>query len=414
MNKDELKQVLSGHERNDEEIKRFMSDASASRYEDRLLDHDLKSCFDEESLAWYRQAYERHTQGHSHANMSDIDFLFKMGLVRDDKGVRKASVASILLFGSEGCFRGVLPRPVLDCQRFGAEFGRCAPNTRWDNRLVLDSNLISSWQSLLQWQFHAMPTPFSVDPVTLQRKGFADEREVFREAGVNMLIHQDYSDHCRHPQIRYFMDCFMFENPGDAFASLDDLLVPGAKPVRNPRIVDAFRRIGLSEDAGWGLQVIFSRWLGQGHVPPAICNSKDKKMFKLELRMEPLLSRDQLIFQTLLGVSLDDCEARLFAYINRESRVSVTMAKAILYKPEDEKPVKVLERLVEKRLVKVIVPGQRYERTKGLLNESTSDDASGQVSGSLVSDGSDQASDGHVRESSDQTTKEICHVGQIH
>ena len=414
MNKDELKQVLSGHERNDEEIKRFMSDASASRYEDRLLDHDLKSCFDEESLAWYRQAYERHTKGPSHANMSDIDFLCKMGLVRDDKGVRKASVASILLFGSEGCFRGFLPRPVVDCQRFGAEFGRYAPNTRWDNRLVLDSNLISSWQSLLQWQFHAMPTPFSVDPVTLQRKGFAAEREVFREAGVNMLIHQDYSDHCRHPQIRYFMDCFMFENPGDAFASLDDLLVPGAKPVRNPRIVDAFRRIGLSEDAGWGLQVIFSRWLGQGHVPPAIRNSKDKKMFKLELRLEPLLSRDQLIFQTLLGVSLDECEARLFAYINRESRVSVTMAKAILYKPEDDEPVKVLERLVEKRLVKVIVPGQRYERAKGLLNESTSDDASGQVSGSLVSDGSEQDSDSHVSESSDQSTKEICHVGQIH
>ena len=42
----------------------------------------------------------------------------------------------------------------------------------------------------------------------------------------------------------------MFWNPGDAFTTTDELLDPTAKHLRNPAIVTAFRRIGLSEQAG--------------------------------------------------------------------------------------------------------------------------------------------------------------------
>ena len=47
-------------------------------------------------------------------------------------------------------------------------------------------------------------------------------------------------------------------------------LDPGEKEVRNPRIVAAFRRIGLSEQTGTGMRAIFGNWQRLGRVPPVI------------------------------------------------------------------------------------------------------------------------------------------------
>ncbi|MEA1969756.1 MAG: hypothetical protein U9N77_16255, partial [Thermodesulfobacteriota bacterium] len=49
----------------------------------------------------------------------------------------------------------------------------------------------------------------------------------FREAIINMLIHQDYADHSRKPAITHFNDSTRFWNPGDASAHVKDLLEPG-------------------------------------------------------------------------------------------------------------------------------------------------------------------------------------------
>ena len=49
---------------------------------------------------------------------TDLEFLFQLGLIKDtDKG-RKPTIASILLLGQDGYLRGLLPRPVIDCQRY--------------------------------------------------------------------------------------------------------------------------------------------------------------------------------------------------------------------------------------------------------------------------------------------------------
>ena len=59
-----------------------------------------------------------------------------------------------------------------------------------------------------------------------------------------------------------------FWNPGDAFATTDELLDRTEKEVRNPAIVAAFRRIGLSGQAGTGVRAILSR-LAASRTPSA-------------------------------------------------------------------------------------------------------------------------------------------------
>lgn len=374
-----------------EEIQRLINDASVERYDGQIVEFDLESCFDTQSIAWYRNVYERKSENRSYADKNDIEFLFELGLIRETSQGWKATRAAILLFGRDGSFRDIMPRPVADCQRFGSVFGEYTPGSRWADRIVLDFNLVRSWQSLLNWYQRVATTPFGVDPATLQRTDMPPDYIAFREAVINVLIHQDYSDHTRKPEIRHFSDRTTFWNPGDAFAMLTDLLEPGEKEIRNPRIVTAFRRVGLSENAGWGLRDVFTNWQDLGNVPPVIENDKAAKTFQLTLLNEQLLSEEQIMFQAQLGVHLDSEAARLFAYICRKKEVSVGDAKAVLAQSTAQSLAK-LDYLVNQALVRVIEYQSRYGLAEHLLARFLGDQATDQADQSLVTPAADQDS----------------------
>ena len=176
---------------------------------------------------------------------------------------------------------------------------------------------------------------------------------------ANLLIHQDYSDHARKPEIRFYSDQSVFWNPGDAFDTNTELLEPNQKEVRNPRIVTAFRRIGLSENAGWGLQDIFRNWRELGYIPPRITNNKGRKSFELILAKEELLSEQQRLFQSKLGVQLTEEQSRAFAFACRESTVTIPQLKLVLGLDQPE-IVALADSLVRESLLRVVNPGQGY------------------------------------------------------
>ncbi len=241
-----------------EELQRLMNDASAERYDGRILNYDINACFSLKDIAWYRSQYEGKAGNRSYAELDDLEFLFQLGLIKDTENGRKPTIASVLIFGQDGYLRGLLPRPVIDCQRYMFQHDDHSADERWQDRVVCDYNLLQSWLAVLDWYYRFAEIPFEVDPKTLQRKDTPPDYIAFREAIINMLIHQDYSDHTRKPSIRHFTDLTSFWNPGDAFANVKDLLEPGEKETRNPLIVSSFRRIGFSENAGWGLRDVFN------------------------------------------------------------------------------------------------------------------------------------------------------------
>ncbi len=316
----------------DEELKRLLNDASKDRYEGNTLDYDISKCFRSKDVAWYRRQYEGKAGNRSYAELTDEDFLFQFGLIKETPSGRKPTVASILLFGQDGYVRGLLPRPIMDCQRYlyGSEV---TGKGRWHDRTVCDYNLVQTWTSIMEWYYRFAEIPFEVDPKTMQRKDQPVDYIAFRESIVNMLIHQDYSDHTRKPVIQHYTDLTRFWNPGNAFSSIADLLEPGEKETRNPLIVTAFRRIGFSENAGWGLRDVFSSWQGLGHVPPLLINDKSKKSFTLVLKQEVLLSKDQVKFQETIGANLSEDESAVFAYAcKKQSAFTVSEIKAIINK----------------------------------------------------------------------------------
>ena len=329
---------------------RFLIDAAPERFDGRVIERDPETAFDGACVRWYRETYERRPGNRSCADLSDMDFLDEMGLLAEQDGRRMPTRAAVLIFGCNAAFRQLLPRPVVDCQRFALSRDKADTGARWDDRTVLDENLIRTWRALVDWYERFAERPFRIDSTTLQRDDTPRDYLAYRESLVNLLIHQDYSDQGRKAEVRHYADQTVFWNPGDAFTAAADLIEPGEKEVRNPRIVTAFRRIGLSENAGWGLRDIFRNWQQLGNVPPRITNDKGRKCFELALLKEELLSERQRLFQAELGVHLTDEQARAFAFICRDGKVTLSQLKTVTGLSAAE-TVAVADRLVTQGLV---------------------------------------------------------------
>ena len=306
----------------------MLRDAADERHDGEVVDLDPERCFDDGSVRWYRKLFDDRNPEHDET-LSHVEFLHHWGLVVEVGGRLLPTRAAVLLFGTAPAFRQLLPRPVVDWQWSRGNWSEELADERWADRLVIETNLVEAWKTLLGCYFRRAERPFSVNVETLQRDDSPPDYIAFREAAINLLIHQDYADHTRKAAIRFFDDRAKLWNPGDAYTSTDDLLEPGEREVRNPRIVAAFRRIGLSEEAGTGMRAIFHNWRRLGRVPPIIDNNRTRKAFELTLLKEELLSEEQLLFQAELGVHLDDAEARAFAFACRHGRLRPRDVRAV-------------------------------------------------------------------------------------
>jgi ATP-dependent DNA helicase RecG len=92
--------------------------------------------------------------------------------------------------------------------------------------------------------------------------------EGFREAFNNAILHRDYA-RLGAVYVQWYPDRMLITNPGGfpAGITLDNLLVHEPKP-RSPRLAAAFKRIGLIEQTGRGVDKIYLGQLRYGRPVP--------------------------------------------------------------------------------------------------------------------------------------------------
>lgn len=309
------------------ELERFLRDAAQDRYDGMALpDLPVERCFELATVKWYQTQFARRNP--EHPEIADpIEFLLNWNFIVEQGGGMLPTRAGVLLFGEGRYVRQILPRPVLDYQRIDTPFDQWSADQRWHDRYVFEENIFQTWQGLVARYMRIAEHPFSLDPATLRRNDDPPDYVAFREAAINLLIHQDYGDHGRKASIRLFTDRTIFWNPGDAFATEAELLDPTEKEVRNPSIVKAFRRIGLSDQAGTGIRAIFRNWHDLGRVPPQLKNDKARKEFELVLINLPLVTEAMRRFRQTIGVNLTREQADVLALALGRSageRISLT------------------------------------------------------------------------------------------
>lgn len=262
----------------------FSRSVASVPYDSQVFDGaDAAEFFDPASVRWYRRKLDDFA---AEQGTSDLDFLRERGFVVRHDGCLHPTRAAILVFGRFRHMRRILPRPVVDLRFVGASFDAWPPDQRWFDRFVAEENLVQTWMMLMERYMRHADHPFRLDPSTLQRDDRPPDYMAFREAAVNLLLHQDYENRSLKGAIQVFYDRVVFSNPGASLVAAEDLPVSMASEERNPALAEAFSRIGLGRRAGSGMCRIFDNWRQLGYVPPAIVNDRARGTFELRLLQE--------------------------------------------------------------------------------------------------------------------------------
>jgi ATP-dependent DNA helicase RecG len=311
------------------ELERFLRDAARECYDGQIVsDIPVDDFFDEETVSWFQNELLRRDPGKKEAG-NLLDFLVHWNFVQERDQRLYPTRAGILLFGKSRYINRILPRPILEYRQVPAPFDGEFSDERWMDRVLYEENLFETWRGLVVRYMRIAERPFALDAATLRRVDDPPDYIAFREAAINLLVHQDYGDHRRKACIHFFTDCTRFWNPGDAFSSFEELLKTTEKEVRNPAVISAFRRIGLSDQGGTGIHAIFKNWNDLGRVPPKIENNKANKEFLLTLETRPLVSEEMRRFQKELGVRLSKEQADTLAFAVINPVVSFTDIRAL-------------------------------------------------------------------------------------
>lgn len=141
-------------------------------------------------------------------------------------------------------------------------------------------------------------------------------RDGLREAVNNAMLHRDYSRHGE-VYIQWQPDQILITNPGGfpEGITLDNILVHEPSP-RNERLADVFKRVGLIEKSGRGVDKIYYGQVLYGRQPPDYSRS-DRSAVRIvisggetslafatfvfeENKKDPMLSLDELLVMNAL------------------------------------------------------------------------------------------------------------------
>jgi ATP-dependent DNA helicase RecG len=285
-------------------------------------------------------------------NLPDQELAKALGAVEANHGVSRIRALGLLLFGKEEALRRFLPTHEVAFQILRGQDIQVNEFFHWP--------LLRAMEEVLQ-RFRARYQEEEV-MVGLFRVGVPEYSErAFREAVANALVHRDYT-RLGAVHIQWYDDHIVISNPGGfpEGVHLDNILVTPPRP-RNPLLADAFKRAGIVERTGRGIDTIFTEQLRNGRPAPSYERSTPTDVVlvlpggKANLQFVRLVVEES---QTGRVLGLD--ELLLLNALWQERSLTTQKASRLLQKPEPDAGT-VLEQLVEAGLVEA--RGERKGRT---------------------------------------------------
>ncbi len=272
--------------------------------------------------------------------LSDLEMAKALGAVdaHSSDGSISVRVLGLLLFGKEEALRKFIPTHEVAFQVISGE--------QVETNEFFHYPLLRTMEEILS-RFRARNKEKEL-MVGLLRVSIPDYSErAFREAVANALIHRDYT-RLGAVHIQWYPDRIEISNPGGfpEGVHLDNILVTPPRP-RNPLLADAFKRAGIVERTGRGIDIIFAEQLRNGRPAPSYERSTPTDVVLVLPGGEANLAFVQLVVEENqanrpLGLN----ELLLLNYLWQERRLTTQDAASLLQRSEAEARA-VLERLVE-------------------------------------------------------------------
>ena len=270
--------------------------------------------------------------------LDDFEMAKALGLVEGDTEPQHPTLAGVLLLGNEEILKKNVPTHEVAFQVLKGTKIEVNNFFRWPLLRIVEE---------IMTQFRARNNEEEV-MVGLFRLGIPDYSEQgVREAFLNALIHRDYQK-LGAIHFQWYEDRIEISNPGGFVegVTLNNLLVTPPKP-RNPRLADVFKRIGLVERTGRGIDTIFEGQVRYGRPVPDYGRTTEDNVTVI-LRGGPanLDFCKWIVEQEKAGHSLPLDALIILNELQYERRIDISNAMELTQKTEGDVR-STLERLVE-------------------------------------------------------------------
>ncbi|MDR1659259.1 MAG: putative DNA binding domain-containing protein [Desulfovibrio sp.] len=200
-------------------------------------------------------------KNHAWTDMDDEQLLKSVQLVQIDPETRKSGVtlAGVMLFGTDAQILQVCPPHRTDC------ILRKVDVDRYDDRDLIRTNLLDSYDRILAFIQKHLPDPFYLEG--MERRSLRDA--IFREVASNILIHREYASGVPARLIieRGKVTTYNANRP-HGFGLLDpESSVPYPK---NPVLGAFFREIDRADELGSGMRKMWLYGKKYGGADPQL------------------------------------------------------------------------------------------------------------------------------------------------
>ena len=224
------------------------------------LRHLSPDVFDPLERERLRQLIREYRGDQALLGLSDKEFDAALDFIRQDNGVPRPTVLGLLMQGKPNILTEQVPTHEVAFQVLRGTDVIFNEFYRWPLGRIFQQ-LMDHMRTIITEQ-EIMIGLFRVGVPSI-------DRNAFREALVNALTHRDYA---ALGQIYVMLkdEELSVSSPGGFLCgvTIENLLRVPPTP-RNPRLADAFKRLGLSERTGRGVDIIYEGLLRNGRPPPS-------------------------------------------------------------------------------------------------------------------------------------------------
>ena len=263
--------------------------------EGTIYPHIKSSDFKEGLLEKVRNLIRSNKPNHPWLRLSDDELFRTSGLYKIDyqSGSEGFTLAAVLLFGKDIVLKNILPHYKVDALVKIKDFDR------YDDRLTLETNLIETYNELMDFTDKHLPDKFHLEGDTR----ISLRERIFREVIANLIVHREYTN-AHSATFTIFKDRVEILNANNPNGS-GPISISNFRPFpKNPIISKFFVQIGRVEELGSGI-INVNKYL-KYYSPNAKPEFIEDSVFKTIIPVKLTVSVSDVISATdLVTVEID-------------------------------------------------------------------------------------------------------------
>ena len=194
--------------------------------------------------------------------LEDMSFLRDLGLIKEDTGIDRLTVAGLLFVGKEASINRLLPQAEVIYLHYSE-----SNMEEYDSRLNLKQPIISVIDRLTEKiQNTNKIVNVQVGLFRLEVEDFSEK--VFQEALLNALSHSDCLN-MGAVYVKHYPDRIVIENPGTFPEGITEKnIITHPSTPRNKLIAETLQRLKYVQRTGQGVDIIFREMVSSGKPYP--------------------------------------------------------------------------------------------------------------------------------------------------